>query len=726
MIELLAPAGSTEALDAAVACGADAVYLGLKSFNARMRSANFAYSQFEAAVKTLRRTGRRIYVTLNTVFEQREADRVYQLLKYLASVGPDALIVQDFGVLVMAREFPLALHASTQMNIACARGANALSRAGVSRAVLARELSLSEIQSIRQGTNLELEVFVHGALCVSDSGLCLFSSYLGGKSANRGMCTQACRRLYQAGETPGRSPPLRDAETGDGKFGTAAVSAPQRPEFSSGYFFSTRDLSLIDHVAELAGAGVRSLKIEGRMKSAEYVGAVVSAYRLLIDSLDAGEEPRRHALEQARLLLKNDFARAKTVYHFVKTPEPAFLQPDEAGGTGIALGPILEVSGPPGARRALVKSGAALSPGDSLRFHRADDARRETGKLLFAEPAGPGFYTISVPDGFAPGDAVYLIQTRQVRRFPRVLPNDLSSFRRRPGRDSAPVPPPPKRAGKNPGRAASGIFPEGVYAAAASVEDLYVMQSIRPAAAILPLNKNSAPRLLGKDPLPFRPGQLIISLNPYFPQDAEAFYAETIPALLEKGYRAFMPNNPGHFSLFGPSAVLAAGPWLYTFNRFAASFVTGMGADYAVTPLENNRQNLEKTWDRAERSRVFITLFARPPLFRVRADLGKTYSFRTFSGGRNERFSLAAGGGETVVIPETPFSIVDKRPFLETAGFRRFILDFSGGVFSGASCPLKKTLYRDIMKAVEKGVPLSGSSRFNWKDGFFQEKEPRL
>jgi putative protease len=714
-MELLAPAGSTEALDAAVACGADAVYLGLKSFNARMRSANFAYSQFEAAVKILRRSGRRVYVTLNTVFEQREAGRVYQLLKYLASVGPDAVIIQDFGVLAMAREFSLALHASTQMNIACARGANALSRSGVSRAVLARELSLSEIQSIRMGTNLELEVFVHGALCVSDSGLCLFSSYLGGKSANRGMCTQACRRLYRAGEIPPEG-----VETGKPEDGSKP--AKRRPEFSSGYFFSTRDLSLIDHVTELAEAGVHSLKIEGRMKSAEYVGTVVSAYRLLIDSLDAGEEPRRRALEKARLLLKNDFARAKTEYHFVKTPKPAFLQPDEAGGTGIALGPILEVSGPPGARRALLKSGAVLSPGDSLRFHRADDSRRETGKLLSTEPSGPDLHTISVPDGFEPGDTVYLIQTRQARRFPHILPSDLSSFHRRPGRDRAPEPARPKRAGKNAGRGAS-VFPDGVYAVAASVEDLYVMQSIRPAAAILPLNENSALHLLGNDPLPFRPGQLIISLNPYFPQDAEAFYAETIPALLEKGYRAFMPNNPGHFSLFGPSAVLAAGPWLYTFNRYAASFVMDMGADYAVTPLENNRQNLEKTWDRAERSRVFVTLFAWPPLFRVRADLGKIYPFRTFGGGRGERFSLAAGGGETVVIPETPFSIVDKRPFLEAAGFRRFILDFSGGVFSGASCPLKKHLYRDVMKAVENGVPLSGSSRFNWKDGFFQEKE---
>ena len=200
-IELLAPAGSSEALDAAVSEGADAVYLGLKTFNARMRTANFAYSQFEASVKMLHKKDRKLYVTVNTVFEQREADRMYQLLKYLAGVGPDGIIVQDLGVAKMAREcFPsLKLHASTQMNIAAAKGANLLSKYGFSRVVLARELDLAEIRDVRANTSVELEVFVHGALCVSGSGICLFSSYLGGKSANRGMCTQARRRRYRIG-----------------------------------------------------------------------------------------------------------------------------------------------------------------------------------------------------------------------------------------------------------------------------------------------------------------------------------------------------------------------------------------------------------------------------------------------------------------------------------------------------------------------------------------------
>ncbi|MBR1721141.1 MAG: U32 family peptidase, partial [Treponema sp.] len=234
--ELLAPAGNIEALDAAIGEGADAVYLGLKSFNARLRSSNFAWNQFEAAVNSLHRQNKKIYVTVNTVSEERDLERLYRFLSYLNKIGPDGLIVQDFGVVRMCQEFfpKLELHGSTQMNVESAAGVNLLSRAGLKRVVVAHELGLEEIKYIKSHTNAELEIFVHGALCVSESGLCLFSSFLGGKSANRGMCTQACRRFY-------------------------TVDSESQGE-SQGYYFSPCDLQLIDYIPDLMQIGVESFK----------------------------------------------------------------------------------------------------------------------------------------------------------------------------------------------------------------------------------------------------------------------------------------------------------------------------------------------------------------------------------------------------------------------------------------------------------------------------------
>jgi putative protease len=692
-VELLAPAGSPEALDAAIGEGADGVYLGLKNFNARLRSANFTYSQFEGALRSLRRMGRRLYVTVNTVFEQREADRVYQLLKYLAALGPDGIIVQDFGVAKMVRDmFPsLKLHGSTQMNIASARGANLLSKHGFSRVVLARELALEEIRAVREQTNLELEVFVHGALCVSASGLCLFSSFLGGKSANKGMCTQACRRLYH---TP----------------------------HEEGYFFSPGDLQLIRRIPVLVEAGVNSFKIEGRMKSAEYVGTVVAAYRRAIDGFL--EEPEKSVGEGLELL-RNDFARTKTEFYFSRGPGGLpvvdWLNPGQDGGTGIPLGALLKVKGSGAGRRGLIPAGAVMPGiGDSVRLHRSDDSDRRSHKLTASEPEqtakekSPNRW-ISIPEGFNPGDSVYLIQTRGTpKRYTPVIPRNLTAFRRCPGRDSAPeitLPPIKKTA-----------FPEGIYAAVSEIEDLYIVQSVRPVRVLLSRSEKAVSRLLDyrQNPLPFTPEELILVLDPWFPQDAEGTLGEEISRLLALGYRQFVINNPGQLSYFRAAdrGALIAGPWLYAFNRWSAAFIAGLGLDNLVSPLENNRQNLERTVSPNRRRGVFVTVFAYPALFRIRSDLGSRYGFEEFSDSRDEWFRLVNRPEGSMVIPEKPFSIVDKLPFLKESGFRRFIVDLSGP-------PLKKKNYKDLMTAVKNAAPLPGISRFNWKNGFYAPDDPR-
>jgi putative protease len=711
-IELLAPAGSPEALDAAVGEGADAVYLGLKDFNARLRSANFTYSQFEGALNSLRRMGKKVYVTVNTVFEQREADRVYQMLKYLASQGPDALIVQDFGVLAMTRsEFPsLRLHASTQMNIASARGANALSRHSVSRVVLARELSLEELRGIRCETNLELEVFVHGALCISVSGLCFFSSFLGGKSANRGMCTQACRRLYRS-------------------------ASGER-----GYYFSPNDLQLLECVPELAAAGINALKIEGRMKSASYVGAVVSAYRIVTDAVLQGDEEHiRRSIEQGRVILRNDFARPKTRYFFNGEPSSSagidWLNVEQDGGTGISLGAILKVKGSGGGRCALISppQELVLQVGDSVRIHRSDDSNRSTYKLSSVQPDDEGFW-VSVPEGF-PGDRVYLIQTKTMsKRYAPVITRNSGG--KGPGVEKAPMPSIMTRPQEK-----DETFPEGLYVAVSRLEDLFIVQSSRPERVMLSLSPKNARYLLAdnKPPLPFKPAEIILTFDPWFPQGLPDYGAENIAAeiagLVGKGYLHYTLNNLGQFSLFREfrdKVRLIAGPWLYMFNSWALSFVVSLGAEAFISPLENNRQNLERTLEVAGRriesrhgkmrrsagflhSKFFITVFAWPPLFNIRADLGTVLDFDSFMDNKDEDFTLATCPSGSRVYPYKHYSIIDKIPFLKEAGFGRFIIDLSGSV-------IKKSDYRNLLRSVKENAPLPHSSRFNWKDGFYRSQ----
>ena len=248
--ELLAPAGDFECLVAAVAAGADAIYVGGKRFGARAYAKNFDTDELSRAVKYCHLHGVKLYVTVNTLVYDKEMDEVVEFAAELYRLGVDALIIADLGAIAeIRRAVPqLELHASTQMSVHNTRGADAAAELGCSRVVLARELSYRDIVSVTESCRAEVEVFLHGALCVCHSGQCLFSSLVGGRSGNRGECAQPCRLPY-----------------------------------NNSYPLSLSDLSLAEHVSELIDSGVASLKIEGRMKSPSYVYTVTRIYRHLLD-----------------------------------------------------------------------------------------------------------------------------------------------------------------------------------------------------------------------------------------------------------------------------------------------------------------------------------------------------------------------------------------------------------------------------------------------------------
>jgi len=679
-VELLAPAGSPEALDAAIGEGADAVYLGLRSFNARMRSANFAFNQFEASLQAVQERGKKVYVTVNTVFEDREADRVYQLLQYLNRLKPDGIIVQDLGVVKMARDcFPsLALHASTQMNVASSKGCHLISRQGFKRAVLARELSLEEIRTVRQNTSMELEVFVHGALCVSASGVCLFSSYLGGKSANRGACTQACRRLYES-------------------------------ETKKGYFFSPDDLQLIDYIPDLVEMGIESFKIEGRMKSAEYVGTVVSAYRYLIDNFRGDRE---RATVKAKSMLQADFARRKTTF-FVGSDNPGYIHPDQAGGTGIHLGRIKDVNAIDDERWALMGSFDGLAEGDSVRIHRSDDSGRITSKIKGIKHQVNGML-LKMDGDWRQMDDVYLIQTASMaRRYKPVMPHNLDRYRAFPSRDQAPKP-----EFSLPSKKDTATLPAGYYALVGKVADLHAVLAAAPQKAMIVFDKLNAESLRkNEQTIPYKRDRLILWLDPFYPESDVAWLEPELDYWISRGVRSFVANNLGHLGYFrGKDVDVIAGPWLYAFNRWAAGFLFEQGIKYLIPPLEISKQNLMRIMEAFPPSTLMPITFSYPQLFRIRGDLSAKYDSDTFQDRDKATYRLIGRRDYSVVVPERPFSIIDRVSFLRKERIDKFILDLS-------NANPARGMFRDVAKAASEGLVLSDASRFNWKDGFYNDEE---
>ncbi len=278
--EILAPAGDEAALRAALAAGADAVYFGLQAWSARARATNFGDDALAAAIDLLHRHGGKGYVALNTLVFDAELDAVEASIRRCAEAGVDAVIVQDLGVARLVRAIApgMPLHASTQMTCTDAEAVELAAELGASRVILARELSLEDVAAIRSRTDVEVEVFVHGALCVAYSGQCLTSEAIGGRSANRGACAQACRLPYDL-----------------------VVDGAVKDTGDRAFLLSPEDLEASELVPKLVELGVASLKIEGRLKGPAYVAATTSLYRAAVDA-SFGEAPAPSEAQRATAL----------------------------------------------------------------------------------------------------------------------------------------------------------------------------------------------------------------------------------------------------------------------------------------------------------------------------------------------------------------------------------------------------------------------------------------
>ena len=358
--ELLAPVGNTENFFAAIEAGADAVYVGAPGFNARNLARDLSLEEIGAMIEYCHAEEKKLYIAANSLLLESELSLVVKNLALIQELEPDGLIVQDLGIINLANHyFPdLKLRASTLMTAHNSDSVSFLARLGMENVVLARELTLKEIATIStKCSNIKLEVFVHGAMCFSYSGLCLFSSYLGGKSGLRGKCVQPCRRAYT---------PLTKSKKGVGKKRTG------------GYIFSMNDLCGFEALPGLRDAGVSSFKIEGRLRSAHYVKHIVQAYRTV---LDCTEDNRADAIAEASLLAEQAMSRKVTSGYFF-SPQPAqAITPYHSGNLGTHLGRFstVKVVGNEHVSRFTLKADLAI--GDRIRLHGEPSGERVAFRL---------------------------------------------------------------------------------------------------------------------------------------------------------------------------------------------------------------------------------------------------------------------------------------------------------------------------------------------------------
>ena len=333
-IELLAPAGSFDALKAAVNAGADAVYLAGENFGARAYAENFSRETLIDAVKFAHLRGVSVHVTTNTILADDELDNFADYVKFLRKANVDALLVQDLGAVEIIRQVApdMPLHASTQMTIHNLEGAKFLGELGFGRVVLSRELSLTEIENIAKNSQIETEIFIHGALCVCYSGQCLMSSLIGARSGNRGRCAQPCRLPYKLVDASGKN---------------------LLPENVGEYLLSPKDLNTLELLPQIVSSGVTSLKIEGRMKRAEYVATVVKVYRDALNNIVDSDRQRK---------LAQIFNRDFTTAYLEKNQGKNLISDKRPNNRGVLIGRVTKIDG----NKLTLKLAEKISQGDQV------------------------------------------------------------------------------------------------------------------------------------------------------------------------------------------------------------------------------------------------------------------------------------------------------------------------------------------------------------------------
>lgn len=730
-MELLAPAGTVAAFEAAFREGADAVYIGAPGLNARALSRDFTFGEIAGMTEYAHAQGKKIYVAMNSLMKESEVGLALESLQRFAAIAPDALILQDVGLLYLIRRyFPaLKVHASTLMTVNTAMAASYFRELGFERVVLARELSLEEIRSIHTQGGVELEIFIHGAMCFSYSGLCRFSSLHGGKSSLRGQCVQPCRRRYDwigSGKSGGRS--------AGGKKG--------------GYLFSMNDLCGIDNLAAIRDTGVISLKIEGRLKSVAYVRNVVRAYRLALDGLDQPPEQQRKILAEAQRSLDAAMGRKRSSGFFIGGLEDRIILPNLSGSSGEMVGKVtkIERGKAPSQQRSLqlqVTLQAPLELGDRLRFYeeRSGDRKSFTlrgmeykGKPVERAPKGQ-LVTILVGDV----DAGHFQKASHGLLF-RVdvsgrAEKDRSSVSGKIAATSAPdshpgsvrnllvelgmAMPPKARAGQRAGSVQGRGEPQERKVAAqvqwwlkvSSFENARQRFPFKVARVVLDLNPTNVEKALQTGPKQGKvPFAVVWALPPVVQEDILPWMRTAIHELRLQGPASFQISHIGQLALFAPGVSGRELPLTEIFGDYSCNLLnTPALMEYSAAglagvqfSLETDRSTLQAVLAHRSRLRcnnaggrmqVGLYVYGRPPLFSARLDAPHFQGQRSFVSGRGERFYLDRRPEAVYAFSHNAFSLLAHVDELSRMGVDYLVVDVSHGAVKKESMAVTALLH---------------------------------
>lgn len=687
-MEILAPAGNLESFFAALEAGADAIYVGLKAFSARALARNFTLAELSAMAALTRQKGRKLYVALNALVKEGERQELVENLTGLSEIKPDALIIQDLGVYYLVQQqYPhLPLHSSTLMTLHNSLGVAQAEDMGFKRVVLARELSLKEIATIRRQSKIELEVFVHGALCFSFSGLCLFSSYLGGRAGTRGRCTQPCRRSYRAHD-------------------------------ETGFFLSPSDQSALELLPQLQGLGIDSIKIEGRMKSGEYVGRVVRAYRTV---LDAAAPERPSALAEAKDLLSRTYSR-RTTSGFFRTATPNdLLAPQDTGNIGVLLGVLKEG---PGEKSILVLE-QSLAVGDRLRVHSSATGERQAFSLkeLYhqAQPVtqaqGGDQVEIGLPFPGQRGDLVYKVgeTTPEGSRSDRKWRDYLYNLSPPTYSDSiAPKKTPsPARNARPLARGGRKSLHPFYYLKVRSYKEALELSRYIKARLLVELNEANYQEYLD-NPLPPRQTQSFIwYLPPIIFEARMPRYQQALATLTDAGFRQFMLSNLGHFALLKDKApqkdyTLYSDYPLHCLNTFAFKALAELGIKRVCLSVESDRETIRELLARLPAKYLMSYIYGFLPLMISRVPLGEGIRGLRLESPHQEIFRLKAAGDLTYLLPTIPFFWVKVSKDLLQQGVADFIVDLTN-----SGLPTREV--GSFMRQLDQGAKISPNTPMNY------------